>query len=351
MSIGNRIRTQVATDSAASVRWQHLGTVIDALISSDYPGRGICHELFAAARLRLGEPLAMGAALRLSHRTKPGDPVLICTGWPSRSWLMTGLTETDGLVGAGYLARVLEQCTAAVPILVVHPTLTRFAEVALQSAGLLVADIDTALQSKRGAHRASVAAILPFTSSWDDAERQAAEAFDQLEPAAVVSIEMPGAAADGTFRNVTGRVVPTDLVAKTDALFAEGARRGVLTIGIGDGGNELGMGYVADTVRALLPDDTAVPATDVDVLVVGVVSNWAAVGVGAAMAAISGIPKVLRSVSLPRITERLSDAGAIDGLTAYVDPKNDGMSQATSAAFAELLATSVEMHLDGWNKG
>lgn len=343
-------RPQVTTDLDRSARWEHLGMVVDALISSDYPGRGICHELFAAARSRLGEPLAMGAALRLSDQVKPGDPVLICSGWPSRSWLMTGLTETDGLVGAGYLARVLEQCLAAVPVLVVHPALTRFAEVALQSAGLLVADVETALQSKRGAHKASVGAILPFTSDWDDAERHAAEAFDQLEPAAVVSVEMPGALADGTFRNVTGRVVPTELVAKADVIFSEGARRGALTVGIGDGGNELGMGYIADTVRELLPDGTT-PATDVDVLVVGVVSNWAAVGVGACVAAIADMPKVLRAVSLPRITERLSDAGAIDGLTAYIDPKNDGMSQATSAAFAELLTTSVEMHLDGWNKG
>lgn len=52
-----------------------------------------------------------------------------------------------------------------------------------------------------------------------------------------------------------------------------------------------------------------------------------------------------------RITQRLSDAGAIDGLTSYVDPKNDGASQTATAAFVELLRTAVEMHLAGWEKG
>jgi hypothetical protein len=335
-----------------AARWQRLGDVIDAVISADLTARGICHELYAAARSRVDYPLTMAAALRLASRVRRADPVLICTGWPSRSWLMSGLTETDGPVGAGYLARVLEQCLGAVPILVVEESLMGYAEVALRAAGLIVSDVDTALRSKRGPHNASVAAVIPFTTSWAEAPDEAQRLFDRLSPAAVIGIEMPGANADSEFHNVTARLVPTELVAKADALVREATARGALTIGIGDGGNELGMGFVADAVRAHLPDgDRIAPVTDVDVLVVGCISNWACVGVGAAIAAVSGQPALLRTVDLMRITEQVSNAGAIDGLTAYVDPKSDSTGRAANVALVELLATATEMHLLGWQKG
>jgi D-glutamate cyclase len=335
-----------------AARWRRLGEVIDAIAAADVTGRGLSHELHAAARARLGYPLAMGAALLLRDQVSRGDPVLICTGWPSRSWLMSGLTETDGPVGAGYLARVVEQCLGAVPLLVVERSLVPFAEVALRSAGLIVADVETALRAKSGPHNASVGAVVPFTTSWDDAAAEARALFNRLAPAAVVGIEIPGANMDGEFHNVTARLVPTDLVAKADVLVREAAARSVLTVGIGDGGNELGMGFVADAAREHLADgDRIAPVTDVDVLVVGCISNWAAVGVGAALAALGGRPGLLRTVDVGRITERLSDAGAIDGLTSYVDPKNDGTTPAATAAFVELLATAVEMHFGGWEKG
>ncbi|MEN8113931.1 MAG: glutamate cyclase domain-containing protein [Actinomycetota bacterium] len=352
----------VTTDTAAPsggplqeqrLQCESLGTVIDALISTDFTARGLSRSLYQAAVSRAGYPLAMAAGLRLANEIHYGDPVLICTGWPSRSWLIQGLTETDGPAGAAYLARILEQCLGATPILVVEQSLVPFAEAALSAAGLIVSDVETARRSKNdGPYTASVAAVLPFTTEWSDARAEAAEVFDTLDPRAVVSVEMPGANAADEFHNVTARLVPTDLVAKADALVREAADREVVTIGIGDGGNELGFGYVADAVRSTLPKGEEIaPVTDVDVLVVSSISNWGAVGVGAAIAAVTNKPEVLRTVDLMRITDRLSELGAIDGLTAYVDSKNDGTNRATNEAFTEILASTVEMHLGGWNKG
>lgn len=343
--------TMTVSDKLERAQWLRLGEVIDSLIASDFTARGICRELHTAAKQRVQYPLAMEAAMRLCADVEPGDAVLICTGWPSRSWLMRGLTETDGPVGAGYLARALEQCLGAVPIIVVEQSLSTYAEAALASAGLIVADVETALESKSGRHRASVGAVLPFTTEWNLAEAEAQAVLSRLSPKAVISIEMPGANEKELFHNVTSRVVPTDLVAKADVLMRQAMARSILTIGIGDGGNELGMGFVADAVRAHLPNGKEIaPATDVDVLVVGCISNWAAVGVAAAVAAVTGKPEVLRTVDLMRITDRVSDAGAIDGLSAYVDPKNDGTGRAVNSGFVELLAMTVDMHLSGWDK-
>ncbi len=336
----------------ARARWSRLGEVIDALISTDLTARGISHELYQAARETTDYPLAMEAALRLHERVSPGDVVLICTGWPSRSWLMSGLTETDGPVGAGHLARAVEECLGAVPVVVTEESLVRYSEVALASAGLIVSDVQTAVRSKAGPHSAAVAAAIGFTTDWADAEQKAKELFDSLSPAAVVSIEMPGATEQGEFFNVTGRTVPSNLVAKADAVVREATSRGALTVGVGDGGNELGMGRIAHAVETLMPRGRAVtPATPVDVLVVGSISNWGAVGVSAALSALAGKIDLLSRVDLMRITERVSDAGAIDGLTAYVDPKNDGTDAPTNVAFVSMLQTAVKMHSSGWLKG
>jgi thiamine pyrophosphate-dependent acetolactate synthase large subunit-like protein len=74
-------------------------------------------------------------------------------------------------------------------------------------------------------------------------------------------------------------------------------KEGVLTVGIGDGGNEIGMGNIYDTVRKVVPygDQCKCPAkcgiadsTLVDVTVVATVSNWGAYGIEACLAALSG---------------------------------------------------------------
>jgi hypothetical protein len=71
-------------------------------------------------------------------------------------------------------------------------------------------------------------------------------------------------------------------------LFKAARQRGVLTIGVADPGNEIGMGAIADTVkRRLLPYGAkcqrpcaggVADATEVDVVVPGTCSNWSAYG-------------------------------------------------------------------------
>lgn len=330
-----------------------IGHVLDQLATIDITARAIAPALYAAARTHAGvESLTMAAAAALHDRVRPGQSVLICTGWPSRSWLMKGLTETDGPAGAAYLARALEQVLGIVPIIVVAPGLESFAEAAMRAAGLIVADTETALQSKRGQYRASVGTVRSFTTDGALAPEHAASLLDEVDAGAVIAIEMPGANQQGEYYNVTARLVPTEVVAKADALIQRASTLGVLTVGIGDGGNELGMGNIAAAVSATLHHDERIaPATQVDHLVVGSVSNFGAVGLSAAVAAIVGDAGVLRVLDLQRITDRLVDAGAIDGLTAYVDPNNDGLTPVGTRALMELVATAVEMHLGGWNKG
>jgi D-glutamate cyclase len=343
--------TVIVPSQEELIKQQSFGRVLDALVSSDIVNRGISHYLYDSARAKVVFPLTTTAGLAIMKNVKAGDVVLIGTGWPSRSWLMKGITETDGPVGAAYLARFLEECLGVIPIIVTEHHLIRFSEVALRAAGLIVADLETALNSKNGNHKASVASVISFTTDWSESDTAAKDLLNQLQPKAIISIEFPGANTAGQFHTATGRVIPTELVAKLDAIFKAATNSGILTVGIGDGGNEIGMANVADAVTEHLKDGSDIlPATPVDYLVVGSVSNFGAAGLAAALAALTNNSHVLQNVSLTRITEKVSDAGAIDGLSAYLDPKNDGVPQIATQALMELITTTVTSYLNGWKK-
>ena len=328
-----------------------LGDVIDSLIAKDYTARGISNELYDYVRGSKKAPLAMSAAIELADRVKAGDRVLIFTGWPSRSWLIKGLTETDGPVGAAILARAMEEALGVVPILVMERSLMHFGETALRAAGLIVSDLETALKSKPGPPQASVGAVICLSSQIEEAKLECTAMLNDICPAALISIELPGANKEYKYYNVTAREVPTDLVMKADEAFKEGKKRGILTIGIGDGGNELGMANAAPAVKKhLTGGEMIAPATGVDQLIVSCISNWGALGMAACVAAVAGKPEVFDHLDIARVTSRLSDEGAIDGLTAYVDPKNDGTSQEVNIALSKMMSMTLKMHMNGWNK-
>ena len=96
--------------------FDRIGWQVDQLMSIDTRGKGHIPELYRAAVAEVQAPLAMTAARRLRETVAPGDVVGLITGFPSRSFLGRGITETDGPVGAVYLARVLDEVLNAVPV-------------------------------------------------------------------------------------------------------------------------------------------------------------------------------------------------------------------------------------------
>ncbi len=329
-----------------------IGESLDKLMSLDLTSRGAVLRLYDAARQLHGEPLTAAAAGELAERIQPGDRVLIITGFPSRSWLIEGLTETDGPVGAAVLARALEQALGAVPVIVTEGRLTEYSVACVRAAGLIVTDLERAVRSKPTPPTAAAAAVIPFTTDGAAAPGEAAALLDALKPAAVIAVEMPGRAADGKHYNVSGREIPAHLVARGDALFDEANRRGILTVGIGDGGNELGTGRLAPVVAETVPhgDRVAcvVPAT---VTVASCISNWGAYAVAAAVAAAAKAPDVLGQIEIERIIARCVDLGAIDGLSARPDSLVDGTPTPLNRYVLDLMQFVVRQGLTGWIKG
>jgi hypothetical protein len=104
---------------------------------------------------------------------------------------------------------------------------------------------------------------------------------------AMVAIERTGRAADG--KHYTMRAYDmTHLVAPLDRLFEQAAEKGIPTIAIGDGGNELGMGKVLPQVhRHIKLGEQIACTTSCDHLLVASVSNWGGYALVAAMALVA----------------------------------------------------------------
>jgi hypothetical protein len=135
-------------------------------------------------------------------------------------------------------------------------------------------------------------------------------------------------------------------------LLAEAARgQGVLTIGIGDGGNEVGFGAVRQQIAASLPlagrclngcPSGVVTAIAADIMVSASVSNWGAYAVAAALAVLRREPSLLHTPELERELIAASvAAGARDGATFAADLLVDGIDCNGHTSFVGLLRSIV----------
>ena len=83
----------------------------------------------------------------------------------------------------------------------------------------------------------------------DDQEAQdaAERLFEVYAPKTVIACERAGLSADGTYRNALGQDYSAGRE-KPDYIVKGAQNAGIPTIGIGDGGNEIGMGAVKNAV-------------------------------------------------------------------------------------------------------
>ena len=160
----------------------------------------------------------------------------------------------------------------------------------------------------------------------------AEEILNTENPSVLISIERCAAAADGLYRNMRDLDI-SDRTAKVDLLFDMHSK----TIGIGDGGNEIGLGNVIDGVAK---SETLVsyPAiSKVTELIIASVSNWGGYGLLAGLSIATG-QNVLPTVE--EDTQRISnmvDLGAVDGFSGERIHKVDGFDLAENAALLEKL--------------
>jgi hypothetical protein len=132
----------------------------------------------------------------------------------------------------------------------------------------------------------------------------------EVKPALIIAIERCGFAGDNRYLNMRGKDI-SDFTAKIDYLFLNQEN----TLGIGDGGNEIGMGKLASQIRTApnLPDDPALTPTSH--LVISSVSNWGAYGLVAALSQLCQRDLLPSMEWEQELLRELVARGAVDGFT------------------------------------
>ena len=129
--------------------------------------------------------------------------------------------------------------------------------------------------------------------------------------------------------DITDEMGPTHLVFERQIKNSNHRR---YSIGIGDGGNEIGMGKVSwDTIRRNVPNGGLIACrVPTDHLIVAGVSNWGAYGLAAGVALLRGVmlPKELFDPDRERaLLQAMVDAGPlVDGVTGRQTATVDGLS-------------------------
>ncbi len=319
---------------------------IDKLCSIEITGRGVIGSLYRAARSRQGRPLCLRAAELLAERIGQGDVVIIATGLPTFPWFSG---EQDGPVGAATLARALVLGLTAKPVIVTEANHLEMCRAALRGAGLYTSGLDDALRLP------TTGAVIPFTTDLRAAAQEAEMLLSRLSPKALIAIERPGANEHGRYHAAKGFDL-TEHCAKVDVLFEQAKARGIRTIGIGDGGNELGSALIRETILAEVPfaakcqcpcAGTTVPQFEPDVLVMAAISNWGAYGIEAALAVLLGRPEVLHSRDVDhRVHDLCAAAGANNDGPGLLDPGADAVPVHLHGHLVELLGSIVQGGLD-----
>lgn len=321
---------------------EQIGRNVDQLVSIDLPSYGVIGPLFEGALRLQGGPLCMRAAELLADAVHPGDTIILVTGLILPGHYPYG--ETDGPVGAAVLARALAIGLSARVVVAIEPELTGLMTALLRVAELHVIT-PAALREEDGLHRAA-AAIVPLSRDDGEAHGQSLSWIRDFGAKAVVAIEKAGPNSKGVYHMVGGKDISSS-TGKGEALFRAAGESDLLRIGIGDRGNELGMGPVAEIARGLLPfgRDCGCPChggvadeTPADLAVPAVISNWGAYGIAACLAAIREKRVLLHDENMER---RLFDAavlnGGVDGMSGRAVRSVDGIDVETSAAFVRML--------------
>ena len=277
-------------------------TIEDIILDQDK--RGV-----AQLRPHLPEDFCSQAAQYIMDH--PGN-VAITTGFYI---LAAGSPETDGPAGAIAIGNALQALGRKVTYITdsyTTPVLRGMLEDGTEVVDFPIADIEVS-------------------------RNVTAEILARLDPSLIISIERCSRTNDDAYLNMR-YVDITPHTARLDYLF----EAGIPSVGIGDGGNEIGMGNLVEFIPQVetLPNDPAV--TKVDRLIISSVSNWGGYGLVAALSKLAGRNLLPTVESETVLIKRSVDMGAVDGTTGNHSYFVDGFTTEENGQLLARLHALVE---------
>jgi glutamate racemase len=302
-------RPQRAGTSAALLRPPRAGAAdTPAPETSPAPRSPLDSLLTAFDGRKLSRFHVAGGAVAAAKALEKCDHVMLLTGFS----VAENMPETDGPPGTAALGR------------------------SLQALGKVVTYVSDPANAP--VLRAAVAALNPeaekfarfevFDEQHGRAKAAALALVDKIAPDAVVAIELPGRNAEGIRRNMRGADV-NGFNGPVDQLLIEANKRGLTTVGVGDGGNEAGMGGLQGVPKAL-DGSTMATAVKAQHPVTAWNSNLGADAIGAVMLQRAGkLDSLHTPAQLGAAIEATLESGAVDGVTRKAvagDRSDDGES-------------------------
>lgn len=319
---------------------------IDQLVSVEMRVKGLprgkSQPLYAAAREDAGRPLSLNAAEGLLNVLKPGSRVLITCATGGPPYLPFG--ESDGPLGGVAVANTLSQALDVVPLFVLADFHREPVVKPALAIGLPVLETEMAL-SRHGA-----AGVVSFPADNDKAAEAATRILDEYAPDAIVSVETLAPNAAGVSHSVMGVEANKGALGYHE-LVTQARARGIYTVGIGDGGNEIGFGRVVERVREIQDYGAkcqcpcgqgmaTVIATDA--LIVASVSNWGGYGLAAMIAYLTEKPNTFHTPEDDRrMIDACSLAGGADGAFARTAFTVDGIAGHVSMSMVGMLGEII----------
>jgi hypothetical protein len=212
--------------------------------------------------------------------------------------------EVDGCLGVASLARSLSLGIKAKPLIFIEDidTSLKIQKATTKGIGMKVV---TGKQLKAAKSGDLTAGQEGYTLDAGKSESFARKLIDEYEPKAIIAVEKSGRNFKHVYHNMAGLDI-SKYVAKVEPLFEiADDSDDIVTIGIVDGGNEVGNGSQYEAILKHVPHAqvcrcpckggvAAECATDV--LVRAAQSNWGAIGVAAILAYFAKDPSVFQSV-------------------------------------------------------
>jgi hypothetical protein len=332
-----------------------MGEYVDRLVTVEMRNRGMNHgivrQIYDAARAEGGgRPISARAAEALVATVKPGDVVFIVTGAGYAPEVPNG--ESDGPPGAAALARAIYWGLKAIPVFVTEVCHAPPVIASARAAAVMVREFDLAKNRRMGGAIVTAPEDRSVTAAW------ARDVVEEYQPKAVIAIERLGPNDQGIVHGSTG--VPKACV-DLGHVFVEAKKRGILTVGIGDNGNEIGFGRIYDFMRDFHPygRETQYPGgtgvitvIDTDVFLPASVSNWGAYGIAAMIAFFLKDQDLIQTPEMERkILEACLDAGGWEMRYCTSRFIVDGTVGESSMSIVQLLRDMLRLNIAAPDRG
>jgi len=276
-------------------------------VKNDAGGRGVIELLHEALKRKINDPLS--DALKMFEKV---SSTVIVTGFnvpPSYR------PETDGLIGAVVLARALLETFSDTILFILDNHMQE----------VIIKELLRIISGKELLYGARIDFLIHnvywhneylFRSILEDK-------ISSINSDLAVFIEKPSPNKEGVMHNMMGIDVSTYHLNPLSLIDVFG-EYGIKTIGIGDGGNEVGLGIIEEDIRKYVPYGNLcrcpcragiASATVTDTTIVSTVSNWAAYALEALILTISDKHDMIHGeLEEKSLIKTAVVMGAIDGI-------------------------------------